>query len=518
MKKRIAKLKEEEVSLRDQIELNMKELDETVKDEIKSKSTDLKTTEDRLLSLIIEDQKLAENIRNKKLTISELNNTIADVQDKANEIKENLAQLKSSEDLKKELISEINDNLSEKEIKLAEVEDNLRIKNDVLSEKEIRLAGIEEELRTKYEVLQNSDLNYNELSQKMSDKLGEIQQIDQTLAIKSNQLTKISVGLSAIEDRASRFEVEARNFEMRRDDAHRQLISEREENKRLKEESRKLKELIPLLEQRSAEIKESNESLEIRFSEMLQKLNEEMNQINKKRSELGQALIKTEKDIREREQILTEKVSALDESERILNLRQGEIDSFEILLKNLKEQSELVKNDILTLDNKSTEKRNEISDLRLETELLQKKKIAVEQNLQEILFSMSNKVKRGSDNELKLNGEIKEYENRLMELNGSIKESMNELVELQSSLSNIKIEHEEHRSGITKLVSMKKKLLAEISKQQSFLQKYQKVNEKIKFEQAMILNRKHPESEEENLIDEPNINKINNAGEKFLKV
>jgi len=41
----------------------------------------------------------------------------------------------------------------------------------------------------------------------------------------------------------------------------------------LKEENKKLKEIIPLLEQRKIEIKKSNESLELRFSDMLQQLN-----------------------------------------------------------------------------------------------------------------------------------------------------------------------------------------------------------------------------------------------------
>ncbi|MGD8307253.1 MAG: hypothetical protein PVF17_11410, partial [Ignavibacteria bacterium] len=260
-----------------------------------------------------------------------------------------------------------------------------------------------------------------------------------------------------------------------------------------------------------------NEALEIRFSEMLQKLNEEMNQINKKRGQLEQAIVKKEKDLVEKDQQLSEKISALDESERILSMRNGEIESFESLLKNLSEQTELVKNDLLMLDSRSTEQRKEITDLQLETELLQKKKSAIEENLQEFLYSMSNRIKRNSENEIKINGEIKEFEDRLTELNVSIKESTNELIELQTSLSNIKIEHEEHRSGITKLVSMKKKLLAEISKHQTVLQKYQKVNEKIKFEQAMI-QKQNPPDVEKDVKEEATVNKTDNSGEKFLKV
>jgi hypothetical protein len=67
---------------------------------------------------------------------------------------------------------------------------------------------------------------------------------------------------------------------------------------------------------------------------------------------------------------------------------------------------------------------------------------------------------------------------------------MNELVELQESLGRIKIEHEEHRSDISKLVSMKKKMQEEIDKNQVLLEKYTKIKEKLKAEQDAIKKRK----------------------------
>jgi len=199
-------------------------------------------------------------------------------------------------------------------------------------------------------------------------------------------------------------------------------------------------------------------------------------------------------------------------------MRQEEINSFETLLKTINEQNDLLKNELLNLDTKATEKRDLISDLRLETELLQKKKIAVENNLQEVLYSMNNKLKKSTDNEVKLNSEIKEYENRLTELNTSIKESMNELVELQTSLTNIKLEHEEHRAGISKFVSMNKKLQEKISKHQTELKKYQKVSEKIKFEQAMMQKDSTSKIEKNTSREGVNISKASNPGNQFLKV
>ena len=199
-------------------------------------------------------------------------------------------------------------------------------------------------------------------------------------------------------------------------------------------------------------------------------------------------------------------------------MRQEEINSFETLLKTINEQNDLLKNELLNLDTKATEKRNLISDLRLETELLQKKKIAVENNLQEVLYSLNNKLKKSTDNEVKLNSEIKEYENRLTELNTSIKESMTELVDLQTSLTNTKLEHEEHRTGIMKFVSMKKKLQNEISKHQVVLEKYKKISEKIKFEQAMMQKERASKIEENTSVKDVKINRTSNPGNPFIKV
>ena len=150
--------------------------------------------------------------------------------------------------------------------------------------------------------------------------------------------------------------------------------------------------------------------------------------------------------------------------------------------------------------------------------MLQNKKLAVEQNLQEVLYSMNNRLKKTGDSNVKLNSEIKEYENRLNGLNNSIKESMNELLGLQTSISNIKIEHEEHRSGIAKLVAMKKKLQNEISKHQSVLQKYRSLREKAKMEHALAQDTKIHDVEKETTTEETKISKDSYPGDQFLKV
>ncbi len=497
MENGISDLKEEEASLQDAIDVKMRELKEADDKNVIKKSSELKSIEDKLLALIVEDQKISENVKQKKIDTNNLNDTISKLEEKTKTIKTNLEQLKSTEDLKTEWIVEINETLSEKEIKLTSLDEELDNKSKQLNDFTQKLNGLSEQFKTKE---------------------NELQEREHNLELKTNLLNKISDDYSEIEDKATRLQAEAHNFEIRKDEAHKKLVKEIAEYNNLKEENKKLKEIIPLLEQRKIEIKQSNESLELRFSDMLQKLNKSMNEMNKKRSVLEQIILKKEKDLEEKDQLLIEKVTALEESERILNMRHEEIDSFEVLIKTINEQKELVKNDLLKLDDKTTDQRNLIGDLQLEIEMLQKKKLTIGNNLQDILYSMNNRLRKNSDNTVKLNSEIKEYENRLTELNKSIKESVSELVELQTSISNIKVEHEEHRGEIIKLVTMKKKIEHDISKHQSVLQKYQKISEKIKFERAMMQKMSSPESESNALFDDTKTNKALKPGDQFLKV
>ena len=133
-----------------------------------------------------------------------------------------------------------------------------------------------------------------------------------------------------------------------------------------------------------------------------------------------------------------------------------------------------------------------------------------------LLENSKKRFLKGSEKRVVLEKEIKEYEHRLTDLNYKIKESMNELVGLQESLGRIKIEHEEHRSDISKLVSMKKKMQEEIDKNQLLFEKYAKIKEKLKAEREAMKKRKGlivdrefaPARTEENLKNERDLSKI----------
>jgi hypothetical protein len=65
---------------------------------------------------------------------------------------------------------------------------------------------------------------------------------------------------------------------------------------------------------------------------------------------------------------------------------------------------------------------------------------------------------------------------------------------------------------------MKKKLVTEISKHQSVLEKYKKISEKIKFEQAMDQQPTTEKRKDETTTEKVIITKEKKPGDQFLKV
>jgi hypothetical protein len=65
---------------------------------------------------------------------------------------------------------------------------------------------------------------------------------------------------------------------------------------------------------------------------------------------------------------------------------------------------------------------------------------------------------------------------------------------------------------------MKNKLVTEISKHQSVLEKYKRISEKIKFEQAMDQQPRTDKRKDETIAEKVIITKEKKLGDQFLKV
>ena len=473
IKERLAELENKESGLLEELDLTKQEIArlENAKTRLTKANEDIEknvVNKQKEISLLEEENlKLTGEINSKKNEIIAYAGKINSLEREYALVESNISSLRETENRLKLSI----ENLTQEEKSKIEFSNELKEIDKILDDKRLKLEELEE--------------NFNKLSEEAGFRQKELYAIDQSLSIKSNKLSKLNLNLLDLEKRSTDLKEEVKKYDKIKAELHQKLSEEKSAVEKFVVQNSKLREIVPLLERRKKEIEQGNTELENRFTEMFQKFNRELNEINKKRSVLEQIILKKEKDVDERDQMLFEKISALEESESILNARQAEVEAFENQIKFLKEQKELLQTDLQKIDDDASERKNYNTDLRLETEILMKKRMNLEKSLQEILKMSNDNLYKAEARKLKLDDDMKEYEEKLESCREKINESMNQLVDLQASIGTIKAEEEEHKGNISKLVSMKKRLRDEILKQQSTLQKFQKIREKIKVEQAV---------------------------------
>lgn len=521
IKQKIKQLSDRENELNTRLEIRNKELQEIEKKIGQKTLVKEPDAGDKLLSLIVEEQKLLDSIDLKKKSLSELEESIiylkaeqrtianeinridtvskseklkfrdetdasklkpADIKhfekeantiqgvikalkEEEQKIRESIEQLAQSEELKKELISQLNDELSSKEIRFASIEKDFDTKSSRLNEISFKNKLILEELAAKTNELSIAENNLKSKTSRLSEITGELERIERKLISAKSQLAEKDYEKSEIEEKIK----VARDTWLKLDDYY-----------------KKVKDVVPLLEKRKDEVQISNSMLEKRFADMFKHYSTQMGEMYKKKNLLEQMLIKKENDVNEKDQSLLDKLSALDEAEKILSIRKTEAESIEDLLKTINEQKELLGGEITSLENKSVEKRIQNKELSIESELYHKKLIEFENGLKELFQKSEERFNKNTEQKARLESEIREYEHRLNELNRGIKDSMEELVNLRTTINKIKVEHEEHRLAINKLAAVKKKLEDEINKHQVVIDKYTKIKEKIRQEQNLI--------------------------------
>jgi len=528
---RITELTNEENAIQDRINLRLQELDEIENSTIKYSSAYKKASEEKFLSLVVEEQNLIDTIGKLQKQITELKEQIAGLKQlelkTTNEIERRIEKLRSQEIEFKGNINLLQLELNEKndaknkadesegrmtallqeeqnwKDKIAQFSETENIKlalinelNDKLSAKEIEFAALSQDYERQALELNEINLKKQKLADEVNQKQQELLAVVQTINSKSERIKELRSEVDGYEEKLGALKNDLEKLEFLNTELENKINNGNSELDKFGDEKKKIADMIPALQKRRVEIQQGNKALEERFAELFQRLNKEINQANQKRNVLDQIILKKEKDVNEKDQILNEKLAELEDSERVLNLRQAEIDSFDDLLKTINEQKELLKSDLIKLDDTSSERRLFNKDLGMETEFIQRKMSEIEKSIHDLLNTSDVRYQKSVERRAILDNDIKEYESRLNDLNLKIKDSMNELVELRSSVNRIKLEHEEHRLSITKFVSIKKKLDDEIKKNQTLLNKYKQIREKIKIEQTTMTRLKEtPELE-----------------------
>src|ERR1039457_2398085 len=484
------KVIEEEVKLVDRKELIAKEVNQ-----LEEKLLKLQDTYSDIAARV---KKGNEKIRVLKLEEDRLKTELEKKQAEISSVEMNLLKLKEEE---KVLLGKIgglkeNENLLSGRLRKLQSEENSKINDgreidSVLSEKTELKNSLDQEhlilmndLNEKRRLLTQSQAEYNKLFEDTKTRKKELFDTEQTLSIKAQKLSNINIELMDCDKKYSSLKYEITELETFRNDLLRNIQKDKVATEKFADQNRKLTELVPLLEKRKQEIEQGNADLEGRFTIMFQKFNHELNQINRKRSILEQIVLKKEKDVDEKDQLLFEKIAALEESERVLNMRQVELESLEKQIAGLSEHKEIFRTDLIKMEQEALERKNYQTDIRLETELLLKKKNAVEKNLQELLMFMNESFERTNGRNSKFENELGYYENQIQVYRTKIADSLKELNDIKASVGSLKIEQEEYRSNISRLSALKKKLHEELTKHQTILQRYQKMREKLQIEQT----------------------------------
>ena len=464
----------------DQLEEKLKELTESYSE----LEASVNNGNERIQALKVEEEKLKSELENKRNEIAnmELNllrlkeeekillGKIGGLNENENLLSGRIDILRSAETSMKSKVKEIDSELSEKtELKSSLEQEHLLLMND---------------LNAKRDLLTQIQADYEKLFEDTRIRTKELFDTEQSLSIKAQKLSNVNIELMDYDQKVSSLKENITELEKVRNGLIQNIQNNKEASEDFVDKNRKLSELVPLLEKRKQEIEQGNVEMEVRFTTMFQKFNHELNQINRKRSVLEEIVLKKEKDVDEKDQLLFEKIASLEESERILNMRQIEIESLEKQIAGLSEHKNVFRNDLNKMEQEAVERQNYTADIRLETDLLLKKKVTLEKNLHELLTFMNDNYERAKGRNSKFENELSYYEDKIQEYRTRISDSLKELDDIKAAVGTLKIEREEYKSNINKLSSLKKKLHEEITKHQSILQRYQKMREKLKLDQT----------------------------------
>jgi len=445
---------------------------------VELKNLAIKDLENKSQKLVDEQQKIEEEI-------SETKSRLNDLQSAENELKVKGQNLSSS-------YYELKNKKGELDALLVELETEIITKRELKDSLHLKALSLEEQITSQNDKLNETlELNKN-LEEKESKSEKKLYEIDQTLDIKAKKLTSINTEIIHQEQKFNKIKFEIDKLISEKEKLETDLTENNSSLRNFNSKVEKLKELCSLLEMRRDEIEKGNLALENRFTTMFQRYNSELNKINKKRNLLEKIVLSKEKEVEARDQELFEKIASLEESENVLNMRQIEVESLEKYIETLKEKKDYLSNEIIVTKNEFDKHRKHKEVLKNEVQLLISNKDNIDRDLQNLVDVMVSSYNRSDERKKEIEKDIKLYDEQLDTYKEKINESMNELLEIQSSVSELKLEHEEYRNGISKLVKTKKKLHDDISKYQNVVQRYQNIKEKLKIEKAIAKNRAMP--------------------------
>ncbi|PIW69757.1 MAG: hypothetical protein COW08_05470 [Ignavibacteriales bacterium CG12_big_fil_rev_8_21_14_0_65_30_8] len=474
LKNRLVNFKEAEEKLNKVIELKNLEINdlENKQERLNTEQNEIETKlEEKRAKLKEEEEKYEIEINKNKQKIEQLENK-----------EEELLKAQNDLETKKNELSEI----------IEEINTDVKNKREVKGSLEVESLNLEKQIKDQNKKITQAQEKFATLDEKTNQSEKRLYEIEQSLEIKAKKLSSINTEIHLHEQKLEKIKDEIDSIKTEKEKLEADIIEQNNTIRGFDTKVEKLKELCALLETRRGEIEKGNLALENRFTNMFQKYNSELNKINKKRNLLEKIVLAKEQEIETKDQELYEKIASLEESERVLNLRQVEVDSLEKHIKTLTEKKDYLSNEININSREYDKQIKQKEMLKSEVQLLVNNKNNIDKDLQNLVDVMVSSYNRSEERRKDLEKDIKLYDEQLDTFKEKINESMNEMLEIQSNVSGLKLEHEELRSSISKLIKTKKKLHEDISKYQDVVQRYQSIKEKLKIEQAIAKNKELP--------------------------
>lgn len=464
-KKKISSLEEEiqtKTNKIDELDKQLAEIDELHKqynylndkytrleNAYKDLQNDYNEKENKLLSLREEQENLNASIT---LSCSNLEDSLDKIKQTEKQYTENISRLKTDENKKLEELKSLDEKISLSEEIKTNLEMSVAALVSQLSEKEKLFTefinkrdSIIEELRGRQKEFDDYDNRFNyqrEAIQKLEDETKE-------LSAKRNNISE-----------------EIKKLETVKSEFQETLLSLRSQEERLNESIGLKKSAIDELENRKHEIEESRLNLEKNFSQVLLTFTDETASLKNQLNTLRQEMLDKDKDIAAKEKILLEKSAQVAEYGGLTKVLQKERTSAEQLISNLKEEQAELNEQLSALGNKVNTQRNFMQQLISETELLNKRKIDLERELNEILVQSGKNYSEMEENRQALSSDIASAQAELEEIKSQTSSLKSELRELKLEITKVETEKEEYSAKVSELITLEKNLKHRITEYQ----------------------------------------------------
>jgi len=434
-----------------------------------------------------------------KRNYNELYSEYQNLKDQYSQTKQNLELMQPEEEKLKNLVTQFGgSNISESVLKMKELEEELieRI-NYLKSEESKRIASIkilDEKITLSEDIKSNLETSLSAIVGELSEKekmfteyFAKKEAMLDEIREKQKAYDEIDTKHNFIKEYMQNLELESKEllnkkeglltdiikFESVKNEIQDKILQLKKEEEVLSEALSVKKQISEELEKKKLDFDESHLKIENNLVLILQKFAEELNSTKENLSSIRQQIIDKDKELNEKEKILLEKTTHIVEYGGMAKVLQKERSAAEKQVVDLKEERDLISNEILLLKDDIVKKNMHLQQLGNETNIFSTKKETLEKEIRGILqLYEDNLLTLTSDKQI-ITQEIMENTHHVDELKNKIDLLNKELRDLKNEIANAEKKKEEYTAKVSELIAMEKNLKHRISENEKKLENTQ---------------------------------------------